>query len=604
MAWPTSRLKTWTACAVLALGALAQPGHAEMPGSITIDPAPASSIGDPSAFLDQAENLQRKNHPRFVQMLQQLHRETPKLSPRDEWRLRYLDAWEVMFQGNYAKSEQELRDIIEHASDEAIRLRASSLLLMNLGWNQRYEEAFTLANRLAAELPSIKDPMTRFLVLMNLSQMLDLAGQTDLATKYARMMDEAIPPGENRCLPLNLLVAALYNGKRLHSASPEVQEGIDACTAAQQPVATNSIRLVLGSLYIDEKQPAKAMALLDRIASTIEVNRFYPHMLSAQAERAQAHAMLGDDNAARNAGLAAVAMAHKGEISEWLMVAYQVLYEVEKRQGHAAAALAYHEQYAAQDKGYLNDVSARTLAYEMAQQHLHVQRLETDALSKQNSILRLQQALNTKAVETSRLYIALLLMMLVSIVFWLFRIKRSQLRFKKLSCVDGLTGILNHQTFIAEAERALHLLEKKHGHACLMFIDLDHFKQINDTHGHAVGDDMLKHVVSLCRPLLRSTDLFGRLGGEEFGILVLDCGREQGLMLAERLRKAIESTPASSEGHDVSLSASIGMAFTGNSGYTMQPLCRDADAALYRAKRGGRNRVVADGGDEVHAKRA
>ncbi|MBT2119307.1 GGDEF domain-containing protein [Dyella sp. LX-66] len=500
-----------------------------------------------------------------------------------------------MFQGNYAKSEQELRDIIEHASDDAIRLRASSLLLMNLGWNQRYEEAFTLANRLASELPAIKDPMTRFLVLMNLSQMLDLAGQTDLAIKYARMMDEAIPPGENRCLPLNLLVAALYNGKRLHSASPEVQAGIDACAAAQQPVATNSIRLVLGSLFIDEKQPAKAMALLDHVAPTIELNRFYPHMLSAQAERAQAQAMLGNDGEARKAGLAAIAMAHPGEISEWLMVAYQVLYEVEKRQGHAAAALAYHEQYSAQDKGYLNDVSARTLAYEMAQQHLHVQRLETESLAKQNSILRLQQALNTKAVETSRLYIAMLLLLLVSIVFWLFRIKRSQLRFKKLSCVDGLTGILNHQTFIADADRALHLLDRKHGKACLMFIDLDHFKQINDTHGHAVGDDMLKHVVSLCRPLLRSSDLFGRLGGEEFGILLLDCDREHGLMLAERVRRTIETTPAGAGDQVVALSASIGMAVTTTSGYAMQPLCRDADAALYRAKRGGRNRVVADG---------
>ena len=604
MARLPNRLKTWTALAVLGLGALARPGHASLMVDTATGPAVQSTIGNPSAFLDQAESLQRKDHPKFVQMLERLHRETPKLSPRDEWRLRYLDAWEVMFQGNYAKSEEALREIIAKAADDAIRFRASSLLLMNLGWNQRYEEAFTLANRLASELPSIKDPMTRFLVLMNLSQMLDLAGQTDLAIKYARMMDEAIPAGENRCLPLNLLVAALYNGKRLHSASPEVQEGIDACTAAQQPVATNSIRLVLGSLYIDEKQPAKALALLDRIEPTVRLNRFYPHMLSAQAERAQALSMLGNDSEARKAGLAAAAMAHQGEISEWLMVAYEVLYEVEKRQGHTAAALVYHEQYAAQDKGYLNDISARTLAYEMAQQHLHVQRLETDALAKQNSILRLQQALNTKAVETGRLYIALLLMMLVSIVLWLFRIKRSQLRFKKLSCVDGLTGILNHQTFIAEASRALHLTEKKHGKACLIFIDLDHFKQINDTHGHAVGDDMLKHVVTLCRPLLRTSDLFGRLGGEEFGILFVDCGREQGMMLAERVRKTIEASPGHCEDLAVALSASIGMAVTDTSGYAMQPLCRDADAALYRAKRGGRNRVVTDNGDEKHAKRA
>ena len=575
-----NRFRSWPAWLGLIVGAFALCGHA------------AATIEDPAAFLAQAESLQRKDHPRFVDMLAQIHRETPALTAEQARHLRYLDAWEIMFQGDYTRGENLLRQVIVRPGDDVLSLRASSLLLMNLGLNQRYEEAFAIANQLTTELPGIKDPATRYSVLMNLSQVLDYVGQTELAIRYARMMDEAIPPGENRCLPLNLLVAALYNAKRLTSSSPELQQGIDTCTEARQPVAANSIWLVLSSLYLDEHQPDKAMALLDRIAPSIEFNHYHQHLLSAQAERAQAYAMLGNDNEARKAALVAVSLARPGDVNEWLMVAYDVLYQVEKRQGHHAAALAYHEQYVDQDKGYLNDVSARTLAYEMAQQHLHVQRLETDALAKQNRILRLQQALNTKAVETSRLYIALLLLMLISIVFWLFRIKRSQLRFKKLSCVDGLTGILNHQTFIAEADRALHLLEKKHGSACLMFIDLDHFKQINDTHGHAVGDEMLKHVVSLCRPLLRASDLFGRLGGEEFGILLLDCGREQGLMLAERVRRTIESSPAGSEEHAVALSASIGMAITGTSGYAMQPLCRDADAALYRAKRGGRNRVV------------
>lgn len=577
------RFRSWPAWIGLALGALVLPGYA------------AATIEDPAAFLAQAESLQRKDHPRFVDMLGQIHREAPALPPEEARHLRYLDAWEIMFQGDYTRGESLLRQVISHPGDDVLSQRASSLLMMNLGLNQRYEEAFAIANRLTTELPDIKDPATRYSVLLNLSQVLDYAGQTDLAIKYARMMDEAIPPDENRCLPLNLLIAALYNAKRLTSSSPELQQGIDACTEARQPVFVNSTWLVLSSLYLDEHQPDKAMALLDRVAPSIELNHYHQHLLSAQAERAQAYAMLGNDNEARKAALAALSIARPGDVNEWLMVAYDVLYQVEKRQGHAAAALNYHEQYIAQDKGYLNDVSARTLAYEMAQQHLHVQRLETEALAKQNSILRLQQALNTKAVETSRAYIALLLVVLVSIVLWLFRIKRSQLRFKKLSCVDGLTGILNHQTFIAESDRVLHLIEKKHGTACLIFIDLDHFKQINDTHGHAVGDQMLKYVVSLCQPLLRATDLFGRLGGEEFGILVQDCGREQGLMLAERLRRTIEAAPAGSEEQSIALSASIGVAVTATSGYAMQPLCRDADAALYRAKRGGRNRVVVDG---------
>jgi diguanylate cyclase (GGDEF)-like protein len=288
-------------------------------------------------------------------------------------------------------------------------------------------------------------------------------------------------------------------------------------------------------------------------------------------------------------------------VNEWLKEAYEVLYRVEKKRGNADAALSYYEHFVAQDKGYLDDISARTLAYETARQHTLVQQLETESLSKQNNILRLQQALSSKAMETSRLYIALLLVVLVSIVLWLFRVKRSQLRFKRLSRLDGLTGIFNHQHFIGEAERMLGLLERKQGAACLISIDLDHFKQINDTYGHAMGDAALKRTVAVCRQLLRPNDLFGRLGGEEFGILVLDRTCEQGALIAERIRQAVEATPVAEEGCVVALSASIGVAATGTSGYGLQRLCRDADAALYRAKRGGRNRVVADGDMDASA---
>ena len=585
MCRPPFRSGPWPWLLGMVWCAFMQPGHAAVP------------IADPAVFLDQAESLRVKDHPRFVQMLEQIHRESPGLTPGQQWRLRYLDAWETMFGGDYAKSETQLQDVIDHSGDVTLAAKAAGLMLTNLGVNQRYEEAFALANRLTAELPQIKDPAARYAVLKNLSQMLDLAGQTDLAIKYARMMEDAIPPGDNLCLPLSLRIAALYNGKRLTSSSPELQQGVDACVAVGQPVVTNAIKLVQSSLYLDENQPAKAVALLDRIGSSIRVSQYFPHMLSEQAERAQGYAKLGRDNEARKAALAAVAMSRPDDVSEWLMVAYDVLYQVEKRQGNSAAALAYHEHYVTQDKGYLNDISARAMGYEVAQQHMLVQRLETERLSKQNNILRLQQALATKAVEAGRLYIVLLLGVLVSIVFWLFRLKRSQLRFKKLSCQDGLTGVSNHQHFIGEADRVLRLLEKKHGTACLVSIDLDHFKRINDTHGHAMGDAVLKRTVAVCRQQLRPADLFGRLGGEEFGILLPDCPRGQGLAIADRIRRAIETAPVDGDGHVVQVSASVGLACTDTSGYALQRLCREADGALYQAKRAGRNRVMADTGN-------
>ena len=582
MSRPSSRGRAWLAGAILAWCLLAQVSQADSPAM------------NPGVFLEQAEALRTRDHPRFVVMLDRIHREAPNLTPAQQWHLRYLDAWEAMFEGDYTASETQLREIIDRSGNDVLAAKASGLLLNNLALNRRYEEAFTLANRLAAGLDQVKDPQARFLLQSDLSQMLSLAGQIDLAIQYAHMAEQAVPPGENLCRPLSREVAALYNGKRLTSTSQELQRAIEKCDATDQPAFSNSMQLVLVNLYIEEGKPSMALALLDRLSASIRTSAYYPHILSAKVQRAQALAALGRDKDARAAALVAVAMAKPGSIDQALAEAYKVLYRTEKRLGNAAAALSFYEHYVVQDRGYLDDISARTLAYEVARQHMLAQKLETERLSKQNKILRLQQALDTKAVETSRLYNVLLLLVLASIVFWLFRLKRSQLRFMRLSRLDGLTGILNHQHFICRTERALQLLNKKVGHACLIVLDLDHFKLVNDTHGHATGDTVLKRAVAACQQQLRPVDLFGRLGGEEFGILLYECSREQGMDIANRIRAAILESPVSKDGFEITISASVGLASTATSGYGVQRLCREADAALYRAKRAGRNCVMGD----------
>jgi diguanylate cyclase (GGDEF)-like protein len=562
--------------------------------SCVFAPIGRTTIAEPGRFLNRIESLRTADHPRFVQMLAQVHDEAPQLSVGERWHLRYLDAWETMYEGGYAKSEAQLREIIDHSGDSVLAAKSSALLLSNLGLSRRYAEAFELANHLTATLPEVKDPQARFALLTNLSQMLDFADQIDLAIQYAHMAGDVVPPGESLCRPLSMEVAALYNGKRLASDSPVLQRAIAVCTTAQQPVITNTMWLVLGSIYLDEKQPSKTLALLSRITPDIRASGYQAHMLQSQVELAQAYEQLGKDDMAKQAALAAVGMSHPGDISDWLMVAYQLLYRIEKKQGDIAAALANYERYVIQNQGHLDDVNARTLAYQTVQQHLLAQKLQTETLSQQNAMLRMRQTLDAKTAETNRLYLALLLMALASAVFWMFRLKRSQLRFKKLSHLDGLTTVFNRQHFMGEVERTLHLLERRAGTACLVFIDLDHFKRINDTHGHAMGDEVLRQVVAAGKQQLRPADLFGRLGGEEFGILLVGCSHEQGAVIADRIRLAVETTTVECEGAIIAISTSVGLACTDTCSHDLQRLCREADAALYRAKRGGRNRVVTD----------
>ncbi|HKI62963.1 MAG TPA: diguanylate cyclase, partial [Mariprofundaceae bacterium] len=116
-------------------------------------------------------------------------------------------------------------------------------------------------------------------------------------------------------------------------------------------------------------------------------------------------------------------------------------------------------------------------------------------------------------------------------------LKEANARLKTLSITDGLTGIFNHRHFLDRAEHAIKLSQRYQRPIALIMMDIDHFKSVNDTHGHAAGDKVLKHVVATCCRINRETDIFGRLGGEEFGILLLETPAASAFEVAERLRR-------------------------------------------------------------------
>src|SRR5262249_15238165 len=151
-------------------------------------------------------------------------------------------------------------------------------------------------------------------------------------------------------------------------------------------------------------------------------------------------------------------------------------------------------------------------------------KLQIADLTRQNEVLKLQKALAAEALENSRLYVVLLATILVFIGLWAYRTKRLQLHFMSLSRLDGLTGISNRHHFISKAESALESARKAQKELCLVLWDLDHFKAINDHHGHAMGDFVLQESVSRCRVHVQAHEAFGRFGGEEFSALLPECG--------------------------------------------------------------------------------
>jgi len=156
---------------------------------------------------------------------------------------------------------------------------------------------------------------------------------------------------------------------------------------------------------------------------------------------------------------------------------------------------------------------------------------------------------------------------------------------------DSLTGLLNRATILEASEREMTRSRREARPVTVIMADIDHFKPINDTHGHVVGDRVLRDTAQQLLTMLRPYDTVGRYGGEEFLIVLTGCSASKSLVLADRLRRTVADNPVICNGKAISVTLSLGVAvWDGHS--SLQELVEMADAAMYRAKREGRNRAA------------
>ena len=162
---------------------------------------------------------------------------------------------------------------------------------------------------------------------------------------------------------------------------------------------------------------------------------------------------------------------------------------------------------------------------------------------------------------------------------------------RRLVSTDSLTGVSSRRAFLEQAEKLFEELGPRRHELALLLMDLDHFKNINDNHGHPAGDEALREFARICRRALRPDDLVGRTGGEEFGVVLKTADAEQAVRLAEKLRESVSSQPVKVESIELQLTVSIGVALASRGEEEFNGLLKRADDALYTAKRAGRNRV-------------
>jgi diguanylate cyclase (GGDEF)-like protein len=174
----------------------------------------------------------------------------------------------------------------------------------------------------------------------------------------------------------------------------------------------------------------------------------------------------------------------------------------------------------------------------------------------------------------------------------LFQLEQTQRELRRLATTDELTNAYNRRYFIELAEQEFARARRYNASFCIAIFDLDDFKLINDQHGHAAGDTVLREISRLCRDQIRQTDVFARYGGEEFVLLLPQADEVQGREVVQRLQSLITQQTIVFECHRLNITASVGLAAFAGGFRDLDALLQAADTALYKAKAAGKKRLV------------
>lgn len=333
---------------------------------------------------------------------------------------------------------------------------------------------------------------------------------------------------------------------RAAEAMPRARHAASLLAGGSDPQQALRIAVLSADLHNELKQPAQALTTLANVAAAVQATRDE----SLHAEWHRAHAL-----------------AH-AQLGGWRQ-AYESL--------QAADAIGRREQ-----RQRLSEQSGR----------LRMQFNREKDTAELDALRRLDDQ-RSELLRTQALALALFVALLGAAVGFAVHKRREARRMGTLAMGDELTGLPNRRALLQRLEAELHQARRLARPLSVLMIDADHFKAINDTHGHAVGDQVLRHLAGLLHHSLRAGDWVGRLGGEEFLAVLPDASLEHTHAIAERMREAIAAAPCPTAQGPLAISVSIGIASHRGDGETSSALLQRADAALYAAKTLGRNRVAA-----------
>ena len=549
---------------------------------------------EPESIEDKiqlAEELKATDFNRFNELLKQVEDSSVNLTAEQHEQFRFLDAYRLAYSGSQTQAVANLTELVKVAKSEKVQFKSLSVLLNILIISRDYSEVFQYLEQYDQMQKNITDKDLRQHALGILALVFNQTSQFDIGYFYANKLSSDAVDGKYACFGMQFKLESLHRLKKYDEFDQEFDAGVATCEAAKQPIYSKIIQSYRVERLL-EVDPNQAISLLNSLYQDVEQTSY--NVLITLYKTLYSIAYLRNEqlDVAKEYGLSATKNIKEDDINYAILLLYSTLYEIEKANGNFEKALTYHEVLVSKQKAYDDEKAAGLLAYNIAKANVEVKNQRIALLDKDNELLSLQKDLYEKEARQNRLLVLILGAIPLLATVLAYRGLTGRSRFKKIAEYDQLTGISNRYHFNNQAKIALDYCETNAKPVALILFDLDYFKDINDTHGHAVGDWALRAVVKTCRNFMRNNDVFGRIGGEEFAVVLPGCQTDKAVLLAEICRDAIAGIDTTESGKHFSLSASFGVSGSDNSGYQLKQLLADADSAMYSAKAAGRNQVA------------
>ena len=556
---------------------------------IFLSPIVLSNTYDQLVELDK---IKTQNFELFSSRLDEVRATEAASSDNEKHYLAFLVLYRQIYLQGYEKVTVELERLLEYPLQKNLRLRVLAVAVNASLVNRDYKKSFLYADELLTEIDDVDDEFTLRQVLAPVAYLFIDARQPDVAKFFIDSLRK-IPTENNAICFADYLEFRMYfllgQGEEIQQAG---DRALESCQRAGEQLWESFTAIQLTMTYLSNSEYEKSHSLLD-IYRDYSTGSSYP-VLSGLSFAVDAELALTKKEFAKAHKLLSLALkrVEQNDLQELAMYVNKVAYKVYFAEGKYREALNYYKVYKELESLLDKDRADKQLSYQQVKSEVEVKNQRIELLNKDNELLFLQNSVVVEEVRQTRVMIAVLAVVLSIAMYLAYKGLTGRHRFKKIAEFDQLTGISNRYHFNNQAELALEFCRKNNQPAAVILFDLDHFKSINDNHGHAVGDWALQAVVGTCRHFMRNNDVFGRIGGEEFAVVLPGCQTDKAALLAEICRDAIAAIDTEDSGTTFPLTASFGVSGSDSSGYQLKQLLADADKAMYRAKDGGRDQVV------------